>query len=374
MGWKMKCFNRSLIKYVVAVLFTYLVYGLWGHQLFFLEDVQGYFQHQIGGVEQKDPGRVDLKDVVCVSVDDSLKRADILVVLQRILASEPAVVGINIKFEKHEFTRTDTLLENFIRENQSRIVLPYKKGKDGPDIYPYFVKSYEDYPHLGYINAHTVDGWVQTMQLEQGGRSSFALLLSKLYGGPVPTGEDNSYFIINYNHQHIPLMSSLLVHQPQRDLLKGKVVIVGVSNSGSDWHLTSKGIKPGYIILHHVLKSLLEYKPNFWNRYVWSFLFVMLSVFCFQLLNCWGGRCALARSIMGLLVIIMLSLLWLSGKCMLINSGDYTTMALWSSIPFVAYMVLNVYDFLAVLLRVIKGRKCLLRITKRFSHKKNEEI
>lgn len=330
-------------------LIAFLLYTFWGHKIFFLDEVQDLILYNITAGTDYAKSSDKVKDVVCVSIDDSLKRGDILLALQRILASGPAVVGIDIKFEEPEYTRTDTLLKNLIRENKSRIVLSYNRDKNGRDSYSYFVKSYEDYPYLGYAHAVEVKDMVRILKLEDGKRTSFVSLLSKLYNGKELNDADNHRLIINYKHGHTPIKSDLLSHQGIRDMLKGKVVIVGIEYQRGDLHYTPGGIENGYMIQFHALKSLLEYKFNFYHRYCFPVIFIFLSVSVLLGMKFFSKKYFLVNSLIDFIMFVVVVCLYEVYKKSF-DIFDYTTAALWSTIPMIAFLTLGGYSFIVILL------------------------
>lgn len=351
MGKKMKFLKHLSVEGGIIVFVAYLLYVSLGHKLFFFDDVQNLILYDLAADTDLTKSSDKVKDVVCVSIDDSLKRGDILLTLQRILASEPAVVGIDIKFEKPEYTRTDTLLENLIRKNKSRIVLSYDQDKnDGPDSYSYFVKSYEDYPYLGYVHKPVmIKDRVRILKLEDRNRTSFVSLLSKLYNGKELNDVDNQRLIINYKHKHTPMKSDLLSHQRNRDMLKGKVVIVGVEHQREDLHYTPKGIENGYMIQFYALKSLLEYEFNFRYRYCVSLIFMGVSVFILFGMKYLSRKYFFANSLIDSIMFAVMIGLYVVCQiffCLF----DYTTAALWNTIPMVAFLTLGGYSFIVILL------------------------
>lgn len=328
---------------------AFLLYICWGHKIFFFDEVQELILYDITAGTDYTRSSNKVKDVVCVAVDDSLKRADILLALQRILASEPAVVGIDIKFEKPEYTRTDTLLENLIRKNKSRIVLSYSGDEKGQDSYSYFVKSYEDYPYLGYAHrAVNIKDMVRILELEDKKRTSFILLLSKLYKGKELNDADNHRLIINYKHSHTPIQSGRLSHQAIRNILKGKIVILGIKNQRQDLHYTPRGIEDGYMIQFHALKSLLEYDFNFCYRYCWPVIFIFVSVSVLLSAKYFSKKHLLTGSLIDFIMFVVMVCLYATYK-MSFYIVDYTTAALWIAIPMIAFLTLSLYSFIVIL-------------------------
>lgn len=346
--------ERSFLKHLlieggIMTFIVFLLYVSLGHKILFFDEVQNLILDHITFNTNHKGLSNEMKDVVCVSINDSLKRDDILLVLQRIIAAGPAVVGIDINFEEPEYSPADTLLENFIRKNQSRIILSYDWDKEKRDSYSFFVKSYEDYPYLGHVHAIEINDMVRILKLEDRKRPSFVSLLSELYKGKGLKDVDDQHLIINYNHGHTPIMSNLLSHQKIRDLLKGKVVIVGIEHQRADLHYTPKGIENGYMIHFHALRSLLEYKFNFYHRYCLSVLFIFISVAVLFSVKCLRRKCYLINTLMDLFMFIAMIFLYLIFRLSL-DISDYTTAALWCTIPFIAVLALWIYSVGVILL------------------------
>lgn len=345
----MKFLEHWLVEGGMITLIAFLLYIFWGHKIFFLDEVQDLIPDYISADIDRSKSSDKVRDVVCVSVDDSLKRGDILIALRRILASGPAVVGIDIKFEEPEYTRTDTLLENLIRENKSRIVLSNNRDKDGRDLYSYFVKNYEDYPYLGYAHAVEIKDKVRILKLEDGKRSSFVALLSKLYNGKELNEADNHRLIINYKHGHTPIKSDLLSRRGVRNILRGKVVILGIENQREDLHYIPGGIEDGYMIQFHALKSLLEYEFDFCHRYCLPVILIFLSVSVLMLVKYFSRKCFLVNSLMDFIMFVAMVFLYELYKSPF-NMVDYTTAALWNTVPVISFLALGGYSFIVVLL------------------------
>lgn len=346
---KMKFLNHLLTEGGIMTLIAFLLYVSLGHKILFFGEVQNLILDHITFNASHEGPSNEIKDVVCVSINDSLKRDDILLVLQRIIASEPAVVGIDINFEEPEYTLTDTILENFIRKNQSRIVLSYDWDKENRDSYSFFVKSYEDYPYLGHVHAVEIKDMVRIFKLEDRKRPSFVSLLSKLYKGKELNDVDDQRLIINYNHGHTSIKSNLLSHQKNRDLLKGKVVIVGIEYQRGDLHYTPRGIENGYMIHFHALKSLLEYEFNFCYRYCFPLIFISVSVFVVFGLKYLCRKYNFINTLIDLFMFVAMMLLYWVCRSFL-DISDYTTAALWCTIPFITVLALWLYSVAVILL------------------------
>lgn len=346
---KMKFLKHLLIEGGIMTFIAFLLYVSLGHKILFFDEVQNLILDHIAFNANHERPSNEIKDVVCVSINDSLQRDDILLVLQRIMASEPAVVGIDINFEEPEYTQTDTLLENFIRKNQSRIVLSYDWDKKKRDSYSFFVRSYEDYPYLGHVHAVEVKDMVRFLKQEDRKRPSFVSLLSKLYKGKELNDVDGKRLIINYNHEHAPIKSNLLLHQKIRDLLKGKVVIVGIEHQRGDLHYTPRGIENGYMIHFHALKSLLEYEFNFCHRYCFPVIFISVSVFVIFGLKYLCKKYNSINTLIDLFMFLAMMLLYWVCRSFL-DISDYTTAALWCTIPFITMLALWLYSMTVILL------------------------
>lgn len=346
---KMKFLKHLLIEGGIMTFIAFLLYVSLGHKILFFDEVQNLILDHIAFNAKHERPSNEIKDVVCVSINDSLKRDDILLVLQRIMASEPAVVGIDINFEEPEYTQTDTLLENFIRKNQSQIVLSYDWDKEKRDSYSFFVRSYEDYPYLGHVHAVEVKDMVRVLKLEDWKRPSFVSLLSKLYKGKELNDVDGQRLIINYNHEHTPIKSNLLLHQKIRDLLKGKVVIVGIEHQRGDLHYTPRGIENGYMIHFHALKSLLEYKFDACYRYYLPVIFIFLSVAVLFGVKYLCRRYYFINPLIDLFTFVAMVLLYLI-YWLFLDIFDYTAAALWCTIPFMAVLALWIYSVAVILL------------------------
>lgn len=364
----MRLVKHLFIEGGIMTFIAFLLYCSLGHKILLFDEVQNLILDNIAINTNDTASNERVKDVVCVTINDSLVRSDILPILQQILDSKPAVVGIDIDFKTPTYSPVDTLLEKLILENKSKIVLSYDWDENGLDSYSYFIKDYKAYPYLGHVHAVNIGGMERFIKLEDRNRPSFVTLLSKLYNGKELNDVDNQCLLINYKHEPTLIQSDRLSYQASRDILKNKIVIVGV-DQGTDIHNTPLGLKYGYFVHFHALKSLLEYEFSFFYRYCFPVIFIFISACILFLVKYFSSNPRIINSLIDLFMFMAVMALYLIYGIFL-DVCDYTTSALWSTIPLIAVLTLWIYSVIVIILGKLDKINILTKLAQKNYWKK----
>lgn len=207
-------------------------------------------------------------DITLVDIGEMRSRKAIGDLLQAVEDCHPAVVGVDFLFEgRHDDARADSALSRTAR-GLRRTVFACKMlkrnvqdGSFGGMLKPYFAEDFA--PKMGYVNAvgniHLACLRKLSVERTCEGRtvSSLAACLADTYKkGCLPDARRENY-LIGYKNVAFPVVKSDSV-TACRDLLEGRIVLVGALNMEEDVQLTPIGKLPGLQVLAYSTQTLVN--------------------------------------------------------------------------------------------------------------------
>lgn len=251
-----------------------VVYALEG---FSMNDI--YYRIQHSGTPQENQ-QITLVDMTELSSRDRDKIAH---VVEQISSMEPAVLGVDIIFEglKGNMEADEMLTEAFFAAPENT-VLAYKLIDPEPAT-----KTFGGAVHSFFAeDTHQTEGTTNVINSPRGSMNtyptyflqgkdtlySFPVQVSRKMGTAIPQGKD---FRINYKNTVFPVVKWNELEQ-HRDLIEGRIVLLGSTKEEADKHQTPLGQRPGMEILAYAILSVIEGDnitvAPFWIILLWALL------------------------------------------------------------------------------------------------------
>ena len=205
-------------------------------------------------------------DVVIVDITKLRDRGAIANVIEMVKDCSPKAIGVDVIFEKKNCDEAaDALLIEAVDRSGAVFVkklTDYRNGTFTGQIQSFFVS---DSIKEGFINAvgdmstKCVREFRLMATLNNTPQHSFVSRLAEEYDSTAAVKDKARNYRINYRRLEFDVVGCDDVYE-NRELLKDKLVLIGMMEEGSDMHLTPLGEIPGLKVLAYSIQTVLEKK------------------------------------------------------------------------------------------------------------------
>ncbi len=206
------------------------------------------------------------EDIVLVDLKELKDRSEIAKVFTDVQSCHPAVIGVDIIFEKYKDEYSDSVLRTVVDTMQNTVfayqLLDYDDETSlyGNRFVSYFSPSEEN---SGYVNAwgnvsNTCLRRFSMVYKYQGAEvpSFISQVVSKFVGGSNAVRQEGG-FLINYRHIDFNAVPYDSV-DVNAELLRDKIVLISALDEEKDMHYTPLGKMPGCKVQAYAIQTLLE--------------------------------------------------------------------------------------------------------------------
>ncbi|WP_288317255.1 CHASE2 domain-containing protein [Xylanibacter muris] len=208
------------------------------------------------------------KEITLIDITELTNRAEIAGVIEDVRKCEPSVIGVDIIFEDQNYDMHGDMVLMDVAESSNAIFA--KKLTDynvKTNSFQNQTRSYfaTDRIKEGYVNAigDMSSTCLRKFSIERSLRGepqrSFTSLIAEAYSGrSIPTNKTDDRFI-NYRFIDFPVVSydSVLAN---RDLIKGRAVLIGTINEEADMHFTPLGKMAGLKVQAYSVQTIIDLK------------------------------------------------------------------------------------------------------------------
>ena len=211
-----------------------LLYGLFREKAIFYKGTFDYIKESSSRVDYTS-GSFRADEVSVIMFGDTVRKMDVVNIVEALLDGGAAVVGMDFFFEKDVPNEADSLILAVARTDE-RLVLPYKFEMETlTPVYCNGIRGFSDVPSMGYANFRMVDGVTRLlnkeMEIDGERRKSFATVICEKYLGHAC---DDPRQLIDFRYT-----CHMVDYRPDMDFtrFKGQIVIVG-SKTIKDYKIT----------------------------------------------------------------------------------------------------------------------------------------
>lgn len=207
-------------------------------------------------------------DITLVDMTALTKRSEIADVIEKVKECEPAVIGVDLIFEGENYDMHGDMVLMEAAEASGAVFA--KKLTD----YDVQTKSFQNQVRSYFANDSIQEGYVNAIgdmsstclrkfsverSLRGSMQRSFTAQIAGTYMGEnIPHAKTDDRFI-NYRFIDFPVISydSILA---KRNLIKGRVVLIGTATEEQDMHFTPLGKIPGLKVQAYSIQTMIDQK------------------------------------------------------------------------------------------------------------------
>jgi len=229
------------------------------------------------------------EDITLVDIGEMRSREDIAHLLKAVEECDPTVVGVDILFEgQHDDAKADYALSSTVQGLRRTVfackMFDYDVKENGfqRTLKPFFAEDFT--PKMGYVN--TVGDismtCVRKLSVQRKCEGQYLLSLPACMAetkkpGCLPVNRDEDW-LIGYKNIEFPVVKAASV-KAHADLLKDRIVFVGVLNKEEDVLLTPLGRLNGMKVLAYSTQTLLSQQNIQKVGMGWTFVIILLVAY-----------------------------------------------------------------------------------------------
>lgn len=236
--------------------------------------------------------------ITIVDLKTLIKRDDIAKTLEEIERCNPAVIGVDCVFENES---GDTIADNAIRDfarQYDNVVYSYRLSNEKDSNIGYADETHsffaEEIPvHEGVTNMPRENLYNQIKRTLRSGwrvngidRLSFIGELMNMYAGFSFCKTSDTDININFSPTEFEVVSPADI-ESNRQILEGRIVLLGTMNDMSDTHYSPLGNIAGVELLAYGIQTLLEDSQVVTIPIAWSIVLAYLLVLLTNFLQLW---------------------------------------------------------------------------------------